>query len=316
MHRPTLAACAAAGLALAVALVHPTPASGAMQPPGPPDPDLSLSLPRAAPVPSGGRYADVIPPRSPMAMTGSDFGARYHDAPDAERYAAARAEVLAGNVPDFLRSLVPVTLDRPDGAGDGPSRATVWVTPDYVAVGDDADFLRVPLDYLTASEIARDLDFALPTTRIVDAVYAEAIEQLTPAPLPAGPRMRTMGYWLEHSSLVEAERAGMPLGPLTAGHKKDVVLTARLRAAQDRVAIYGWHRPDGRPIQPLSTVHGARYADYSHGIRLVSTTVDIDGVARDLFDVLADPATAPLLSREGTLPDARALLTPPETARM
>ena len=29
----------------------------------------------------------------------------------------------------------------------------------------------------------------------------------------------------------------------------------------DRVAIYGWHRPDGRPIQPLSTVHGFRYAD-------------------------------------------------------
>ncbi len=62
-----------------------------------------------------------------------------------------------------------------------------------------------------------------------------------------------------------------------AGHKKDVVITNRLTREQGRIAIYGWHQPTGIPIQPLSTVHGAGYADYSHGIRLVSDVVLIDG---------------------------------------
>lgn len=297
---------------LSLTLLRPSPAGGSSLAAGPPDP-WPLPAPNAAlPLP---RPVETLPPRPASAMTGSEFGATYLNASDEDRYAAAAAQVLSGNVPRFLRHLVPVRLARPEGAGPGPGEATVWVTPDYLAVGDDADFLRVPLDYLTAAELARDLDFGLPTTRIVDAVYAEASERLSPAPLPAGPRMRSMGYWLQHESLVEAASAGQPLGLLTAGHKKDVVLSARLRGASDRVAIYGWHRPDGRPIQPLSTVHGARYADYSHGVRLVSRTVSVDGVDRDLFEVLADPAAAPLLSREGALPDAAALLRPPVTSR-
>lgn len=39
---------------------------------------------------------------------------------------------------------------------------------------------------------------------------------------------------------------------LLAGHKKDLVLTRRLVGRPDRVAIYDWHRLDGRPIHPLS----------------------------------------------------------------
>ena len=50
---------------------------------------------------------------------------------------------------------------------------------------------------------------------------------------------------------------------LTAGPRKDLVLTSRLWLDPGKVAIYGWHRARGAPIQPLSTVHGAGYADYS-----------------------------------------------------
>jgi len=42
------------------------------------------------------------------------------------------------------------------------------------------------------------------------------------------------------------------------------------------VAIYGWHKLDGKPIQPLYTGHVDWYVDYSHGIRLVSRTIYID----------------------------------------
>jgi hypothetical protein len=91
------------------------------------------------------------------------------------------------------------------------------------------------------------------------------------------------------------------LGALTAGDKKDLVLTNRLWNNLDRVAIYGWHRQDGNPIQPLSTVHGARYADYSHGVRLISDTAYVDGKAESLMALLQNAQLAPVLSDEGRI---------------
>ena len=95
----------------------------------------------------------------------------------------------------------------------------------------------------------------------------------------------------------------VPLGALVSGNKKDVVVSNRLAAQPGRIAIYGWHRPGGEPIQPLSTVHGSGYADYSHGIRLVSGVVFVDGEATSLARVLRDPELASVLSDEGPLPD-------------
>ncbi len=51
------------------------------------------------------------------------------------------------------------------------------------------------------------------------------------------------------------------------------------------MAIYGWHKPDGTPIQPLTTVHVDWYVDYSHGVRLAKRTVKVDGQSADLWDV-------------------------------
>jgi hypothetical protein len=106
--------------------------------------------------------------------------------------------------------------------------------------------------------------------------------------------------------MVRAQRQAAAAQPavLTAGHKKDLVITRQLWSTPGRVAIYGWHRSDGKPIQSLSTVHGARYADYSHGVRLVSQTLFVDGRPARLLDVLADPQLGPLLSDEGPLPQA------------
>ena len=222
---------------------------------------------------------------------------------DHERYVATRDAILAGNVPSFLRELSAVTLAGPAGA-----IITVFVTPDYLSVGDDLDFLPVPLDFVDAAAIAQSLGFGLPTRRIVDAVYAAATLHLDPCPLPAGPEMRSVPYILESRDRIAAERGERSTLDLVAGTKKDLVLTPQLSASPDREAIYGWHRLDGRPIQPLSLVHGVHYADYSHGIRLVADTVLVDGAPRSYFDVLADPTLAAYLSDEGPIPQARALL--------
>jgi hypothetical protein len=59
----------------------------------------------------------------------------------------------------------------------------------------------------------------------------------------------------------------------------------------------------------LSTVHGARYADYSHGVRLISTVVYVDGRPMSIFDVLADSQLSRALSDEGPLPRMASLLS-------
>ena len=122
--------------------------------------------------------------------------------------------------------------------------------------------------------------------------------------------MRSTDYSVRHDELVRAQRVSqdISLGDLTAGDKKDLVLTNRLWSHLDRVAIYGWHMLDGKPIQSLSTIHGWRYADYSHGVRLISTQVFIDGKPRSIFDVLQDSRLAGLLSGEGRLANAVVLI--------
>jgi hypothetical protein len=253
--------------------------------------------------------AEGIPPRPAGAMTGTEFARRTTGMAGRARQRLALAALTGGDLPDFLRQLKPVTLEghAPDGR---VTRAVIWVTPDYLTIGSDRDFLRIPLSYYTATAVARAFGCVLPTRKMVDAIYRQADLRLPPQPLPAGPRMRSSAYYLRHQRMIEAQRDGQPLGELVAGQKKDIVLTNRLYRNPNRIAIYGWHKRRGQPIQPLSTVHGAGYADYSHGVRLVSETVWIDGVPRSIYDVLADPELAPALSDEGPLRDPRRLMAP------
>jgi hypothetical protein len=74
-----------------------------------------------------------------------------------------------------------------------------------------------------------------------------------------------------------------------------------LREKPDRVAIYGWHKTDGIAIQPLSIVHGAKYVDYSHGVRLLSRIVIVDGRRVDAADLFKDATRHELVSDEGPI---------------
>jgi len=137
----------------------------------------------------------------------------------------------------------------------------------------------------------------------VDAIYRQAETQLLPQPMRAGPQMRSTDYFWRQNQTIREQRQALhvPLGALMAGGKKDLVITNRLWRNLERVAIYGWQKKDGHPIQPLSTVHGIRYADYSHGVRLVSNVAYVDGVAWSIYELLKDPQLAALLSDEGAI---------------
>jgi hypothetical protein len=56
-------------------------------------------------------------------------------------------------------------------------------------------------------------------------------------------------------------------------------------------------------------VHGARYADYSHGVRLVSDVVYVDGEPRSMAEVLADPQLASVVSEDGPMPELARFVT-------
>lgn len=246
--------------------------------------------------------ARSIPPRDPQALTGSQFAESVSGMDRHEREQAILDQLLQGNLPGFLRNLIPVKLSHE--LADGTTlAATIFVMPEYLAIGSDRDFLRMPMNLHTAAAIAHRFGFVLPTKRIVDAVYDQSPCHFMPQPLPPGPQMSSTPYYRMHNGMIDAqsEIRGFALGALVAGHKKDVVLTNRLATHPGQIAIYGWHRASGDPIQPLSTVHGAGYADYSHGIRLVAGNVLLNGQPRSTHEVLSDSSFASVLSDEGPI---------------
>jgi hypothetical protein len=251
------------------------------------------------------RVADMIrgiPSRSSQALTGSQFVKYISKMDSRQREQAILSELLDGNLPSFLRKLVPLELKQVLTSGKTLT-TTIFVMPEYLAIGSDKDFLRIPMNLYTATAIAARFGFVLPTKRIVDAIYDQSSYHFVPEPMTPGPQMRSTEYYRVHNEMIDKQSRArdIPVGALVSGDKKDVVITNRLARSQGRIAIYGWHRGSGAPIQPLSTVHGAGYADYSHGIRLVSEMAMVDGKLRSVYDILQDSLLANVLSDEGTI---------------
>jgi hypothetical protein len=263
-----------------------------------------LFPPRDGANPCSGRLANGIPRRPGRAAAGSTVLAAIGNGSGSDRDSALIGEAMAGNVPSYLRNLQPVRFEGI--AGGRQTEIVICVTPDYLAVGSDGDHVRVPLGLPAALRVADAFEMMLPTTRMVDAIYAQADLRLSPRPMSPGPQMSSTDYFRRHDRTVDGQfaEAGGRHGMLVAGHKKDLVIANRLARNRGRVAIYGWHRSHGDPIQPLSTVHGAYYADYSHGIRLVSRTAYVDGRPMDLRALLTSGTYAAMLNSDGPLSSA------------
>ncbi len=236
-----------------------------------------------------------LQPRQPKALTGSAFYKEVGSMKWNTRELVALNEILSGNVPSFLRRFVPIhsSVTGPDGKRIS---ATWFVAPDYLSVGSDEDFARIPLTPMTAQRIADSLQCFLPTRKMVNDIYLAAKVKLEPVPLYAFRDSAII--FLHHHLIIEGQRKGRR--GLIAGIKKDVVISSKISAdpRPERVAIYGWHKPDGKPIQPLYTGHVNWYVDYSHGIRLVYRKIRVDGRWMDYTEVLKHPAYKVLLCDE------------------
>ena len=241
----------------------------------------------------------ALPRRADAAPSGTDLVLRLAPLDLPNREQEIYTQVSAGNVPDFLRALKPVSITNEIA---GASHVLLLhVARDYLAVGCNTNFLRVPLTPMTAQRLADLMDCSLPTPKLVDAIWAAAGLQLTPAPLPPGPAMTTVPVFAQHQGVVEKQLGARSHQQLLAGHKKDLVLAAVLATKSNSVAIYGWHKADGKPIQPFYAGHASTWADYSHGIRLIANDAELDGQPVRLPALLADTNLATMLSTEGPL---------------
>jgi hypothetical protein len=252
-----------------------------------------------------------LPPRQKDAIGGAEFMKRFagKDLADrkhnylAEWEAAVLKEISSGNFPDFLRNFKTVLIMGELKKGAKEVSATLEVMPDYLAVGSDADFVRVPTTPQTAQQIADLFGCTLPTRKIVDAI--DRVAEAKVAPHPMTKDREAIATFAEHNQIIETQRADKPLGQLLIGAKKDIVLTPRIFEKPQRLAIYGWRQLNGQPIQPLTIVHWNRYVDYSHGARLVNDTVELDGKSVKISDLLADPDRCGLVSDEGPMKPPR-----------
>ena len=217
-----------------------------------------------------------------------------------EREKFVNTAAQAGMLPKSFLKLTDVTIIGKDAKGR-LHRLTVQVTPDYLALGTDQDPFRVPMRPGTAQTIADNMGFMLPTTKIVNEIYHDARFTLKPQFLKVSSAMSSPQYFWRHNQMIETQLKGKQKGLLVAGHKKDIVVTKQLSYHPNQLAIYGWHTIEGTPVQPLSLVHGARYVDYSHGVRFVSKQAWLDGIVVDLPTMLRDKNLAPILSDEGAI---------------
>jgi len=254
----------------------------------------SVALPPALP--------PDIPPRAKGAVEGGAFIEIVSRLSREEREETIRRELFSGNLPSFLRKLRTVTVTGK--GGDSAAHTVVYrVMPDYLAIGSDRDFVRMPMMPYTGQSFADGFGFVLPTRKMVDDIWAAAETHLDPRPLTV--ERESPFTFLEHHRIIEDQLKGKPRGTFVAGIKKDIVVTNRLLEKPNRVAIYGWHYLDGKPIQPVYPGHVDWYVDYSHGVRPVERWMVADGKRMSFEQIMADSVLRPLLTDEGEMKTLR-----------
>lgn len=202
----------------------------------------------------------------------------------------------------------------------------VLVAPDYLALGDDgSEFPVARVTPYAAQKAAQRLDAILPSRKLVDAIEL-ASNPHVPYLDVKGPPFKIPVSQIETPEATSAmadmrrkafEVYGIDPGDTpnafpkpVIGYRKTIVVGPDLDGS--RVAIYGgryaqapgqpWNLSTAARVQPYSTFHTYDYADYSHGIVLVSRKAELDGHPVDLrTDVFgsSDPHVWGLVSDQG-----------------
>ncbi len=245
-----------------------------------------------------------LPARQATALSGSQFEATIASATLSltNRENMIYAQVSAGNVPNFYRTLTAVTSTAT--ISSVTQSVTYYVVPDYLAIGCDTNYFLMPMSPMLATRINNLTATTLPTRKMVGDIWLAASVKLAPQPLTAGPLMSTVPFFAHHDSIVGQQRATFSnaLGSLVSGDKKDVVISNSIYTTANRVIIFGWYYQNGSYIQPMTNVHADTYMDYSHGIRLVQNACMLNGITPTTIQTILESSTLnTLLSDEGVI---------------
>lgn len=245
-----------------------------------------------------------IPARQGNALTGSQFVKQLTDAPGADREKAILKQIVSGNIPDYLRQLVPITVGK-------EKKITYYVMPDYLSIGSDEDYIRMPMQPATAQAIANYFHATLPTAQMVDQIYEKAAQKInmvakTNTNYKPGTKysfMESTGHFAQHSTETD-KNIDREKGGLVAGHKKDVIIGNK---GKNKVLIYG-ARINNKNLQGYSDIHHDQYVDYSHGIRLIDQVAILEENNKktniNILEALKNPALASILNgNRGVIPN-------------
>src|SRR5262245_50862651 len=103
----------------------------------------------------------ALPSRPHNAMTGSEFYRLADSMHWQTREPIAQQQILAGNVPPFLRKLKKVYTWITDSTGH-KIKAVFYVIPDYLSIGNSINWARIPLTPMSAQAIADSLHCFMP----------------------------------------------------------------------------------------------------------------------------------------------------------
>lgn len=216
--------------------------------------------------------------------------------------------------------------------------ARILVSKDAVRAGDAEDSFRVTTNHGTAQRIADELGVVLPTPKLSDEIWRQAVVRLPTLSQPHNSWVKdgTMSAtyrMLEQSKhvdgLIVAEQHRTGKNGLIADVGKDWVTTNRLwqpytptpqcEKGEPRSANYGWHLAEpwqytaetiaASVLQPVGLCHRIEHADYSQVVRLVRRDVLVCGPGMgatgcgiiDIRSIATDPAIAGLVSHTGVL---------------
>lgn len=223
-----------------------------------------------------------------------------------EREKIIYKEIKKGNVPDFLRKLIEIKNNILIEGDSTIYHISYYVLSDYFAIGSNDDYFYVPMTPILAQKVANLTHCTLPTKNMVDEIYANAKIKLKPQNIAPTKAMTTVPVFIAHTDSVLKQLK--PLvnqhnnGELTAGNKKDIIISNKIFGeSTPRVVIYGWHRAERNPIQPVYNKHTNLWADYSHGVRLIQNKIFIGGKKTTIKKALANVQLSRLFSSEGVI---------------
>lgn len=240
----------------------------------------------------------LIPNRKDNAVSGSEFANKNLN----NKYSIidnnALKEALDGNIPNFLRNFVSINIE------ENNNKLTYLVMPDVFSIGNDDDFIRMPISPLVAKPIADKYNCILPTKKMCDQIWKAATIKVSP--ISKGPpydnSMLSMDTFIWHNKKIESQIIGKSRGEILSGHKKDIVIDHDLLNKKDRLGLYGWFNLNGTAIQGPTvntSSHEVSYLDYASGIRFIAQDAMLNGNVVNMYDILLNKQTAYLISEQG-----------------